>query len=222
MRFKPALVLFLALGVTLSVAQEAPLSSEDDKMLYTLGMALSRRLNEYALTPAEAEIVRRGLMDGLLGREAKVEFAPHAERMEAFFGERIREIATRERAAGDEYREKQGKQRGAIVTGTGLVYRQLAAGDGARPTGPDTVRVKLTGMLADGGVFLPETVDPVQVAGALPCVREGLLRMKAGGKARLVCPPELAYGNRGVAPHVLPGATVVYEVELLAVEKASP
>jgi FKBP-type peptidyl-prolyl cis-trans isomerase len=222
MRFKSLAVASIVLSVAVLAAQEPPLGTEDERMLYTLGMALSRRLNEYALTPAEAELVRRGLMDGLLGKKEAVDFAAEAERMDDYFGERVRKIAERQRSAGEVFRERKGKQRGAVTTGTGLVFLDVEEGDGARPTGADTVRVKLTGTLPGGEVFLGETEDPVELALALPCVREGLLRMKTGGRAQLVCPPELAYGNRGVPPHVLPGDTVVYEVELLAIDKATP
>jgi FKBP-type peptidyl-prolyl cis-trans isomerase len=83
------------------------------------------------------------------------------------------------------------------------------------------VRLHYKGTLRDGTVFdnsadrgAPATF---QLGGVVPCFREGLTLMKVGGKSRLVCPPELAYGERGFPPTIPPGATLTFEVELLGV-----
>ena len=90
----------------------------------------------------------------------------------------------------------------------------------------DTVHVHYRGTLADGSEFDLSAASggkPAQLAigDLIPCLREGVLRMKEGGKSRLVCPAEIAYGDRG-RPSVPPGAAVVIDVELVEIVKTSP
>jgi FKBP-type peptidyl-prolyl cis-trans isomerase FkpA len=94
-------------------------------------------------------------------------------------------------------------------------------GDGASPTATDTVRVHYAGRLADGTEFdssygrgMPATFA---LNGVIPCWTNGVAQMKVGGKATLVCPPDLAYGPSGSGP-IPPNATLTFEVELLGIE----
>ena len=97
---------------------------------------------------------------------------------------------------------------------------------GAFPTASDTVKVHYHGTLRDGTVF-DSSVDrgtPVDfpLNGVIPCWTEGVQKMKVGGKARLVCPASLAYGDRGAPPKIKPGAALVFDVELLGIGGAEP
>jgi FKBP-type peptidyl-prolyl cis-trans isomerase FkpA len=100
-----------------------------------------------------------------------------------------------------------------------MVYRELVAGTGAQPKAEDTVSVHYRGTLVDGTEFdtsydgEPATFPLGRV---VRCWTEGLQRMRAGGKSKLVCPSALAYGDRG-RPGIPPGATLVFEVELLEI-----
>ena len=107
----------------------------------------------------------------------------------------------------------------AVVTESGLVYQSLKEGDGASPRSTDSVRVHYRGMFTDGREF-----DSSYQRGAptefplnrvIPCWTEGVQRMKAGGKARLTCPPDIAYGRRGAGNVIPPDATLMFEIELL-------
>ncbi len=110
----------------------------------------------------------------------------------------------------------------SVTTPSGLVYRSLREGSGASPTAADSVRVDYRGTLADGREFdssykrgEPATFPLGRV---IKCWTEGLQRMKVGGKALLVCPPQIAYGERGAGGGVIPpNATLQFEVELLAI-----
>lgn len=111
-----------------------------------------------------------------------------------------------------------------VTTASGLVYRSLAEGSGAQPQATDTVRVHYRGSFPDGREFdssyargEPATFPLNRV---IPCWTEGVQRMKVGGKARLVCPPTIAYGSRGAGNVIPPGATLHFEVELLGVQPA--
>ena len=115
------------------------------------------------------------------------------------------------RAAGDE------------TLPSGVRISHLSAGSGASPKASDTVKVHYRGTLADGKEFdssykrnAPATFPLGRV---IPCWTQGLQKMKVGGKARLVCPPATAYGDKGAGGAVPPNATLTFEVELIAIEK---
>jgi len=113
------------------------------------------------------------------------------------------------------------KEKGAVVSPSGLVYRSLKEGKGPNPTAADVVTVNYRGVLADGKEF-DSSYKRGQPASfplgrVIPCWTEGVQRMKAGGKARLTCPPDIAYGARGAGGTIPPNATLQFEVELLGI-----
>ncbi len=113
------------------------------------------------------------------------------------------------------------KEEGAVVTSSGLVYRSLKDGTGASPKATDKVTVHYKGTFPDGREFdsSHKRGQPIDfpLNGVIPCWTEGVQRMKTGGKAKLTCPPEIAYGARGAGGVIPPNATLVFEVELLGV-----
>ena len=128
-----------------------------------------------------------------------------------------------EKKAGAAYLAKEAAESGAVKQPTGFLYKEIKAGTGATPTATDKVKVHYRGTLIDGTVF-DSSIDrgePVTfpLNGVIPCWTQGLQLMKTGGKARLVCPSELAYGDQGRPPTIKGGATLVFEVELLSIEK---
>lgn len=113
------------------------------------------------------------------------------------------------------------KEPGAVVSSTGLVFRSLKDGSGAGPGPTDVVRVHYRGTLPDGKEF-DSSYSRGQPAEfplnrVIPCWTEGLQKMKPGGKAKLTCPPGIAYGSRGAGGVIPPNATLHFEVELLGV-----
>ena len=128
-----------------------------------------------------------------------------------------------ETGAGRKYLEQAARSKGAVKSPTGVVVIMLKNGTGARPTRASTVKVHYTGKLIDGTVFdssvergAPATFPLGRV---IPCWTEGVQKMKVGGKARLVCPPETAYGAEGAPPAVPPNAVLDFEIELLSIAK---
>ena len=108
-------------------------------------------------------------------------------------------------------------------TPSGLIYTELKAGNGPSPKATDTVEVNYRGTLADGKEFDSsyKRGKPAQfpLNRVIPCWTEGVQKMKVGGKAKLVCPPSIAYGDKGAGGLVPPGATLTFEVELLDIKK---
>jgi FKBP-type peptidyl-prolyl cis-trans isomerase FkpA len=95
-------------------------------------------------------------------------------------------------------------------------------GSGASPQASDTVVVHYHGTFPDGSVFdsSVERGEPARfpLNRVIPCWTQGLQLMKVGGKAKLVCPPQIAYGARGAPPRIPPNATLLFEVELLEIQ----
>ena len=134
-------------------------------------------------------------------------------------------IAGKQAAAGKAYAEKVATEPGAVKTASGLIYISLKEGAGASPTASDTVKANYRGALIDGTEFdssykRGEPID-FTLTGVIKCWTEGLQKMKVGGKARLVCPPEIAYGDQGASGAIPPNATLNFDVELLAVTSAA-
>ncbi len=112
---------------------------------------------------------------------------------------------------------------GAVVTDSGLVFRSLKDGTGPTPAATDTVRVHYRGTLPDGKEFDSSIKrgQPAEFAldRVIKCWTEGVQRIKVGGKAKLTCPPGIAYGERGTpGGPIPPNATLLFEVELLGVK----
>jgi FKBP-type peptidyl-prolyl cis-trans isomerase FkpA len=122
--------------------------------------------------------------------------------------------------AADDVVAKAAKEKGAVKTKSGAVVVTVKAGKGKSPTAANSVKVHYTGRLTDGKVF-DSSVDRGEPAvfplgGVVPCWTEGLQKMKVGGKAKLYCPSETAYGPQGAGGGLIPpNATLVFDVELL-------
>ena len=128
-----------------------------------------------------------------------------------------------DRKKANEYLDAAAKEKGAVKTSSGLVFRTLTPGAGESPKATDTVKVHYRGTFIDGTEFDSSykrgepTSFPVDKV--IKCWTEGLQRMKTGEKANLICPPGIAYGDRGMGSIVPPGAVLVFEVELLEIQK---
>ena len=112
---------------------------------------------------------------------------------------------------------------GPVPTKSGLVYQSIKEGSGASPAATDTVKVHYRGTLQDGKEFDSsyKRGEPTEfpLNRVIPCWTEGVQLMKPGGKARLTCPPAIAYGERGAGGVIPPNATLNFEIELVSVRR---
>lgn len=109
-----------------------------------------------------------------------------------------------------------------VTSASGLVYESLKEGTGASPKASDTVRVHYRGTFPESGKEFDSSIargQPIEfpLTGVIPCWTEGVQKMKVGGKAKLTCPPAIAYGARGAGGVIPPNATLHFEVELLGI-----
>lgn len=197
--------------------------SENDKTLYTLGVLLSRNIESFQLTPEELESVKRGMSDVIAKKELAVSLEEYGPKIDQLHETRLAAASKKEAEAGTAYLTKAAAEAGATKTASGLVVKELKAGTGAAPKATDQVKVHYEGTLIDGKVFDSSvkrgqpTTFPLNAV--IPCWTEGLQLMKVGGKSRLVCPADIAYGDRGSPPVIKPGSTLVFDVELLEIVK---
>jgi FKBP-type peptidyl-prolyl cis-trans isomerase FkpA/FKBP-type peptidyl-prolyl cis-trans isomerase FklB len=213
-------VVVCLLATTHSPPLRAEEGSDTDKTLYALGLAMSQRLAAMGFSEAEAARIAAGMTDGLLGREPGVDMNVYGPKIDTMLAARMSDLAERQKVAGTAYLEKAAAEPGAERTDSGVVYTEVAAGDGATPGPTDTVKLHYRGTLTDGTEFDSSIGgDPAtfQVGGVIACFGEGVQRMRVGGKSTLVCPAGTAYGDRGAPPQIPPGATLIFEVELLEV-----
>ena len=200
---------------------EPALHSPESRTLYTLGQLISRTLDGFALTAEELRFVRQGLEDGVLGKPPKVDLAAEAEGLHTMQAARRAATLQREKQAAEAFLAQVTAAPNVARLDNGVILQPLAAGHGAVPTPADQVSVHYEGALVDGTVFdssrqrgQPATLP---VKGVIPCWTSALQQMRVGARTRIVCPPELAYGERGAPPTIKPGATLVFDIELLAI-----
>jgi len=205
-----------------AIAADIP-TTEEQKTLYAVGMLVSRSLAAFNLTPSELEIVKQGLTDANNGKSPAVDLAAYNGKVQELAKSRRKAQGEKLASVNKDFLEKAAGEKGAVKTESGLVYLSLKDGGGATPVVTDTVKVNYRGTLPDGKEFDSsyKRGKPAEfrLDGVIKCWTEGLQRMKVGGKAKLVCPPTLAYGDAGAGELVLPGATLVFEVELVDVKK---
>lgn len=205
-------------------ADTAGARTEDEKALYALGAAIARNVAPFELTEAELKHVQAGFADGVLKKPIEVDVQAYIPKLQELQTARMAAAAEKEKKSGDAYLTQASAEPGAKKTESGLVYSEIKAGTGPTPAATDTVKVHYHGTLPDGKVF-DSSVERNQPAtfplnGVIPCWTEGVQMMKVGGKSKLVCPSAIAYGDRGTPDgSIKPGSTLVFEVELLGIEK---
>jgi FKBP-type peptidyl-prolyl cis-trans isomerase FkpA len=215
-----ALVLALPAGARATTPE---LKTEEQKTLYALGLLISRSLGSFSLSEAELAVVQAAVADGVLKREQKVDLQVYGPKVQELQTARLAVSSATEKKAGQGYLDKAATEKGAVRTASGLIVTTIKPGTGPSPKPTDTVKVHYHGTLTDGTVF-DSSVQRKEPASfplnqVIPCWTEGVQTMKVGGKSRFVCPSTIAYGDRGAPPTIKPGATLVFEVELLEIVK---
>jgi len=204
-------------------AGQTALATDDDKVLYAIGLALGRQLGGLGLVEADVAKVNAGLADSVLNRPKQVELEAMMPKVQEFAQRKAAAAAEGEKKAGAEFLARAAGEAGATKTPSGLVIVHTQEGTGPSPKPEEKVKVHYTGKLTDGTVF-DSSVQRGQPAvfplnGVIKCWTEGVGLMKVGGKAKLTCPSDIAYGDQGSPPKIKPGATLVFDVELLEIVK---
>jgi FKBP-type peptidyl-prolyl cis-trans isomerase FkpA len=200
--------------------------SEDEKAVYALGAAIGQQVAQQvkalSLSPAEVETLKKAIAASLAGQKPEFDIAQYGPKLQARAEAQASVTAAAEKAKSAAFRDTAAAEAGAVKTPSGLVFKTVTPGSGGSPKPTDVVQVNYRGTLMDGTEFDASAKHggpaTFQLDRVVPCWTEGVQRMKVGEKAKLVCPSEIAYGDRGTPDgSIPPGATLVFEVELLGI-----
>ena len=222
------LATLVGLSVAIAPAMAQELESPEDRLSYTIGMDIGQSLSEQDMN-LNVELLVAGMQAAYAGEEtlmtqeeALAEREAFMQRRQAEMQQAMAEEAEANIAAGEAFMADNAQKEGVQVTDSGLQYRVIEPGDGAQPAASDRVTVHYRGSLIDGTVFdssydrgEPATFALNQV---IPGWTEGVQLMSEGATYEFVIPAELAYGAEGRPGAIGPNSTLVFDVELIAVE----
>ena len=219
----------IGLCLVLGQANAAELKTDKQKYSYASGFILANQLagqlQATGLTDIDADAFAAAMADVLGGREPQLDIQTMKtalDKQRDQIMEQKKQESDAALAKGKAFQEKNKAVEGVTVLENGLQYQVIKAGDGAQPKPTDTVEVHYHGTLVDGSVFdsSVERGSPASfpLDGVIPGFREAITRMKTGGKWKVVLPHELAYGENGAPPKIGPNETLIFEIELLAIQ----
>lgn len=229
MRRKWIAVAGLGLLATQASAEEAPvLKTDKDKISYSIGVDVGKNLKRLGVE-VDADLFGKGLRDALSSEkllmtdeEVRAAMTAYQTEVRQKQAQAARLAAETNKRTGETFLADNKTKEGVVTLPSGLQYKIVKKGDGKIPTDTDTVECHYRGTLIDGTEFdsshrrgQPATF---KVAGVIPGWREALKLMPAGSTWQLFIPPQLAYGERGTGRDIGPNATLIFEVELLAVK----
>ncbi len=203
-------------------ASRDPFKSDDERAIYTIGFLMGNNVATFNMSPAEIKIIQSGLGDGIVRAPPKVDVRFHQPRVNDLLTRRLESAAAKEKDRGRAFTEAFVKESKPQAIPGGGWYLETLAGSGAVPSKTETIKAHYRGTTIEGAEFDSSYARgaPTEFAlnAVIACWTNGISMMKVGGKAKLVCPSDVAYGDPG-RPGIKPGATLVFEVELVDIVK---
>lgn len=199
------------------------MTTKSDKMSYALGISVASNIKSQGVDTVNAQLIAKAFDDIYKG--LKTDMTPEEAGMflNQYFSELQKVKLEKNKIAGEKFLEENKKKPGVITLPSGLQYTVIKEGDGPKPLATDKVKTHYHGTLIDGTVFdsSVQRNDPAvfPVNGVISGWVEALQLMKVGSKWKLFVPSNLAYGERGAGEKIGPNTTLIFEVELLSIEK---
>lgn len=205
------------------------LKNEKEKFSYAVGMSLGVNFRRQQVE-VDPNVLAQGLKDMLSGNkhlltdeEAQAVLAQMQNEIREKQMAMLKQEADKNKAEGTAFLSSNKANADVITLPSGLQYKIITAGTGPKPTANDTVKVNYRGTLIDGTEFDSsyKRNEPVTfpVNKVIKGWTEALQLMPVGSKWQLFIPSDLAYGDRGAGQDIAPGSTLIFEVELLSIEK---
>jgi len=212
------------------IAPDVKLDTPKSRISYTIGANIGKDFKAQKLD-IDPDVLALGLKDSLAGKELRLteeemvsEIQTFQQAMQEKLVAEMEATMKKNQEESEAFLADNANKEGVVVTESGLQYKVLEPGDGDSPGVADTVTVHYRGTLVDGTQFDSsyDRGEPVSfpVGGVIPGWTEALQLMKPGAKWQLFIPAELAYGERGAGQEIGPNATLLFDVELLSVEKS--
>jgi len=216
----------LMLAATLlfpAFATAADTAKADKDTLYTLGFLTARNLGAYDLSKDELKQVLKGVEDAAMGKKSETELSNYLQKIQELGVTRWKAKAATEKTASEQFLAKETSASGVQKLGEGIWIKQIKEGTGPSPEPKDMVKVHYEGKLRDGKLFDSSRQRGTPVTfpldGVIPCWQKAIAAMKKGGTAKIYCSASSAYEEMGNPP-VIPGnAALVFEAELIDIEK---
>lgn len=218
--FSPAII---------TAGEKSVLKTQKDKVSYSIGLGIGKNMRGQSLD-IDPDILTKGLKDGFSGskpllteEEAREIVSAFQKEMMAKQQERAKASAEKNKNEGETFLAENKKKEGIITLPSGLQYKVMKDGTGKTPKATDSVTVNYRGTLIDGTEFdssykrgQPATFP---VSGVIKGWTEALQLMKVGSKYKLFIPSDLAYGDRGAGPRIGPNQVLIFDIELISIEK---
>lgn len=207
--------------------------TDDERAIYTIGFLMGRNLTPFDMTPAEVKVVQAGLADSVLNKQPQVDVRFYQPRVNEILSQRLEaanqrkekamaSVAAPEKEKGRVFTENWVKENKPRAIPGGGWYLETKAGTGPIPSKTAVIKAHYRGTTVDGEEFDSsyKRGEPTEFGldGVIACWTHGISMMKVGGKAKLVCPSDVAYKDPG-RPGIKPGATLIFEVELAEIVK---
>jgi FKBP-type peptidyl-prolyl cis-trans isomerase len=205
------------------------LKTQKEKFSYALGMKMGANMHKQSV-PVDAAIFSRGLRDGLAGgktlltdEEAQAAITAVQKDLQRKQQEKMQQAAESNKKEGQDFLAANKGKPGVVTLPSGLQYKVEKEGTGPKPTASDSVVCNYRGTLINGTEFdssykrgQPATFP---VSGVIKGWTEALQLMPVGSKWQLFVPSDLAYGDHGAGADIGPGATLMFEVEVLSIQE---
>ncbi len=214
-----------------SQVKKGTLETQKGKASYAIGFDLGKNLKKYS-EDIELEKMLQGIRDGISGQnsilteeETKKTLTEFQQTLIKKEMERRKELAVKNKVEEEKFLAENAKKEGVVTTASGLQYKVIREGKGPKPTLEDTVKVHYKGTFINGKEFDSsyKRGEPItfQLKNMIPGWIEALQMMNAGSKWQIFIPSALAYGEQGAGDIIEPNSLLIFEVELLEVEKPS-
>jgi FKBP-type peptidyl-prolyl cis-trans isomerase FkpA len=205
-------------------APKDPFKTDEERAFYTYGFIIARNLAPFNLTAAELKIVTTGITDAILGTTPKIDLNFFRPRVQEILTKRIEAPIEAEKAKGQAFTEKFVKENKPQPIPGGGWYLETKAGTGPMPTRTSVIKAHYRGTTIDGREFDSSYSRGVPYetsleGGVIACWLNVFPLMKLGAKGKIVCPAEVAYGNQDKGPLIKPGATLLFDIELVEIVK---
>jgi len=199
------------------------LDSQLDKVSYSLGLQIGQGLKTDGLSDLDPQIIAKAIQDVFGDKELLLDEAESKQTVISYMNEKQELKLAENTKAGEAFLAKNKGEEGVVTLDSGLQYKIITEGSGDKPTAADKVTTHYHGTLIDGTVF-DSSVDRGEpasfpVGGVIPGWTEALQLMPVGSKWRLFVPSALAYGERGAGGVIGPNTTLIFDVELLSIDK---
>jgi FKBP-type peptidyl-prolyl cis-trans isomerase len=208
--------------------EEANLKTQKERLSYSIGVNAGKSLKSMEID-LDLELVIQALRDAYSGSELLMSEEEIRNVLTAYQKERLEKqaeatklLAEKNKKEGDAFLAENKTKEGVVTLASGLQYKILKVGEGNKPDDGDTVRVHYRGTFIDGtefdSSFKRGKPASFRLGNVIAGWTEALKLMPVGSKWQLFIPPDLAYGTRGTGRDIGPNATLIFDVELLAIE----